>query len=192
MTNIAIVYHSGYGHTNKVAEMIKLGAESISGASATLYSSESAINDLDTLDTADAIIFGAPTYMGSISAQMKQFIDASSMKWIKRAWDGKIAAGFTNSGSLSGDKLSTLIQLSLFAAQHGMAWVDSGLIAPSKDSGHGGKPEDINRIGSYLGLMTQSDNAPPENTPSPGDIESAKLFGAHVAKRTLQWTKGRD
>lgn len=190
MITIAIVYHSGYGHTKKVAEHIKQGAESVTRTTATLYDSDSAINDLDALDNADAIIFGAPTYMGSASAQMKQFMDASSMKWIKRAWEGKVAAGFTNSGSLSGDKLSTLIQFAILAAQHGMMWTDAGLPPASKDSGHGAKPEEVNRIGSYLGLMTQSDNAAPEDTPSPGDIESAKLFGAHVAKRAARWKKG--
>ena len=42
-------------------------------------------------------------------------------------WKDKIAAGFTNSGSRSGDKLATLIQLALFAARHGMHWINLGL-----------------------------------------------------------------
>ena len=42
-------------------------------------------------------------------------------------WKDKIAAGFANSGSRSGDKLATLIQLALFAARHRMHWINLGL-----------------------------------------------------------------
>lgn len=40
------------------------------------------------------------------------------------AKENKITASFTNSHSLSGDKLNYLMQLVVFAAQHGMIWVD--------------------------------------------------------------------
>lgn len=188
--SIAVVYSSGYGHTAKVAEYIKEGA-SIDEVLVTMYKAEDITENLGVLDNAHAIIFGAPTYMGSANAGMKQFMDASSAKWFEGAWQDKIAAGFTNSGSLSGDKLSTLIQFAIFAAQHGMVWVNAGLPTVTKESGHGGKPEDVNRIGSYLGLMTQSDNAAPEKTPSPGDLKSAELFGRHVAEAAKRWVKGK-
>jgi len=189
MTNLAILYQSTYGHTEKVANYVKEGA-SVEGVKVTLYKVEDVIKNLDLLDSADAIIFGTPTYMGSASAVMKQFMEASSKKWFNLEWAGKIAAGFTNSGQLSGDKLFTLMELSIFAAQHNMVWVNAGLPNSSKEEGHGGKPADINRVGCYLGLMTQSDGADVEKTPSPGDLESAKMFGAHVANAAKRWVKG--
>ena len=75
---------------------------------------------------ADAIVFGAPTYVAGVSAAFKAFQEASSRLVMTQGFGGKIRwAGFTNSGSRSGDKLATLIQLALFAAQHGMHWVVS-------------------------------------------------------------------
>jgi len=39
---------------------------------------------------------------------------------LEQRWKDKVAAGFTNSASQSGDKLSTLFQLNVFAMQMGM------------------------------------------------------------------------
>jgi NAD(P)H dehydrogenase (quinone) len=65
-----------------------------------------------TLNDADAIIMGSPTYMGSVSWQFKKFADASSKPWFSQAWKDKIFAGFTNSATMNGDKLSTCITCS--------------------------------------------------------------------------------
>ncbi len=96
--------------------------------------------DWDLLDASQGIIFGSPTYMGSVSADFKRFMDSSSKRWRDRIWQGKLAAGFANSGGLSGDKLSVLQQIHLFAMQHGMLW--SGL--PLMSTGH--NQDDLNRL----------------------------------------------
>ncbi len=44
--------------------------------------------------------------MGSVSWQFKKFADASSKAWFTMAWKDKLAAGFTNSATLNGDKFS--------------------------------------------------------------------------------------
>lgn len=180
MATVAIIYHSGYGHTARVADHVRLGVLRVEGVTAVLMPAEQP--DWSALDAADAIILGAPTYMGSVSAAFKTFMDQTSRQWLNQAWKDKLAAGFTNSGGLSGDKLSVLFQLQIFAAQHGMLWVP----LPLMPTGTG--PDDINRMGSHLGLMTQSDNAPAELTPPAGDIRTAELFGAHVAERALRWS----
>jgi multimeric flavodoxin WrbA len=62
------------------------------------------------LDETDGIIFGCATYMGSGSAIFKAFLEAAFQPhWLEQRWKDKIAAGFTNSASQNGDKLSTLI-----------------------------------------------------------------------------------
>lgn len=180
MAVVAIVYHSGYGHTARVAGHVRLGAAGVDGVSALLMEADSP--DWAALDAADAIIFGAPTYMGSVSAPFKHFMDQTSRQWLQQSWKDKLAAGFANSGGLSGDKLAVLFQLQVFAGQHGMLWVPF----PLMPTGTG--PEDLNRMGSHLGLMTQSDNAPAEVTPPAGDIRTAELFGRHVAERTVRWS----
>ncbi len=193
MTNIAVVYHSGYGHTAVVAEHVAKGAARAAGTTARLYKAA----DLATPDSgpwselaaADAIVFGAPTYLGSASAGMKQFIDASSKVWAGQGWKDKFAAGFTNSASWSGDKLSTLSQLAIFAAQHGMIWVGTGMM-PGYNT-KAGSPDSVNRLGSTLGLMTQANvDEGPEVAPPPQDRMTAELFGARIAEAAARWAKG--
>lgn len=176
--SLAIVYHSPYGHTAKVAHHIAQGAQQ-TGVQVHLMNIEQI--DWDVLDQANAIVFGCPTYMGSVTADYKQFMDSSSKRWKNRTWQGKLAAGFTNSGGLSGDKLSVLQQINLFAMQHGMLW--SGL--PLMPTGHA--EHDLNRLSSSLGLMTQSDNAPIEITPPQGDLNTAIWFGEYVALQVLRF-----
>jgi len=170
--SIAIVYHSPYGHTAKVADYI---AQGVIKAGAMVHVMNIEHIDWDVLDQADAIIFGCPTYMGNLTSGLKLFMEQSSKRWLARAWQGKLAAGFTNGGGLSGDKLAVLQQINLFAMQHGMLWTGLPLMPTGRNH------EDLNRMSSFLGLMTQSDNAPIELTPSEGDLETAVWFGEYVA-----------
>ncbi len=171
--SVAIVYHSPYGHTEKVAQCIAQGVTQ-SGVKAHLMSIDAI--DWDTLDQADAIIMGCPTYMGSLTSSLKQFMEQSSKRWLARSWQGKLAAAFTNGGGLSGDKLAVLQQINLFAMQHGMLWTGLPMMPTGRSA------VDLNRMSSFLGLMTQSDNAPAEITPPSGDLETARWFGEHIAQ----------
>jgi NAD(P)H dehydrogenase (quinone) len=175
---IAIVYHSGYGHTARLVQHIALGAAKNLQLKVDVLSVDNI--DWNVLDQADALILGCPTYMGSASAEFKQFMDNSSKVWLAQSWQGKLAAGFTNSGGLSGDKLAVLQQIQLFAMQHGMLWVGMPL-QPT-----GTTPDDLNRMGSYMGLMAQSDNASPDITPPIGDLKTAEWFGNYVAQTVLR------
>jgi NAD(P)H dehydrogenase (quinone) len=181
MTKISIVYHSGFGHTKIQAENVLKGAQSVEGIEATLFEVEEVTKNPEKLNDFDAIIFGSPTYMGSASATFKAFMDASSKVWFGQAWKDKIAAGFTNSHSLSGDKLNTLVQMAIFAAQHSMIWVGTGHMNESPN-GQAGQAEAINRMGSFLGAMAQSENKPPELTPPSGDLKTAQFLGKRVAE----------
>jgi len=192
MTTVAIVYHSGFGHTKVVAEAVQRGAGSVEGVEAKLF----AAGDFDPPDEnkqyhgawheladADAIIFGSPTYMGSVAAGLKTFMEHTSPLWYRQEWKDKIAAGFTNSGGLSGDKLSTLFDLAAFAAQHSMIWVTQGIFYD---------PEGINRLGAWLGLMTQADPGKgPDAAPPEEDRRTAERFGARVAEATVRWARGQ-
>ncbi len=175
MVKISVVYHSGYGHTEVIAKAVARGA----GGS--VIKAEEIDNNWNSLHESDAIIFGAPTYMGSLSAPFKLFMDKTSKTWMEQKWKNKIAAGFTNSGGLSGDKLNSLVQLAVFAAQHGMIWVGNDVMSV-KDG--------LNRISSYLGIMSQSDNVPPDQSPPKEDIETAEIFGKRVKEVTEKWVKG--
>jgi NAD(P)H dehydrogenase (quinone) len=188
MTKVAVVYHSGYGHTARQAEAVFAGAQSVAGSEATLLSVAD-MNDAfwASLAAADAIVFGAPTYMGSVSAPFKAFMDASSKPWFTQAWKDKIAGGFTNSASLNGDKLNSLVQLTVFAAQHGMIWVGTGMMPANSSKA---QRNDINRMGSFLGAMAQSDSdVGADVAPPSGDLETAKLYGKRIAEVAQKFAK---
>lgn len=197
MTTIAIVYHSGYAHTKLQAEAVLQGAASVDGANAKIYTVEEATTKLDELDQADAIIFGCPTYMGSVSAGMKTFMEAAAPKWFGGNWKDKVAGAFTNSSSFSGDKFNTLVGLMTFAMQHGMIYVGLGLMPSanspeSMNSIEGPGPEAHNRVGSLIGPMSSSFQVNPGDAPSKGDLETAELYGKRVADVASQIVAGRQ
>jgi NAD(P)H dehydrogenase (quinone) len=170
MSKIAVVFHSGYGHTARVAQFVAEGA----GAELIQIDAEGNLTEAQwaALDQADGIIFGSPTYMGMASWQFKKFADATSRRWLNSAWKNKVAAGFTCSAGLSGDKLSTLQYFITLSMQLGMIWVGQPLLT------HG----ELNRIGSNSGAMAQvGPTSPPADIPD-GDLETAKQLGARVAE----------
>jgi multimeric flavodoxin WrbA len=178
---IVIIYHSGYGHTKIVAEHIQKGAlrllEKVS-----LLSTLEAQDNFELLHQADTLVFGSPTYMGSISADFKKFMEATGKFWYSQKWKDKFAAGFTNSSTLNGDKLNSLLQLSLFASQHSMLWISTGILPKfEKDK----QLDEPNGLASYLGLMTLSDNSTTEVN-QPKGLETAELFGERIAQITKQ------
>jgi len=181
MSQIAIVFHSGFGHTKVVAERVKAGAESVPGTQASLIPVEEIDAHWTDLEGADAIVFGSPTYMGNVSGPFKTFMDASSKPWLEQKWKDKLAAGFTISGSPSGDKLNTLQSLMIFAMQHGMVWVGNAEL-PYNEEG-------INRLGSFTGLMAQAGQVSPEVEPNVADRKSAERLGQRIANATARWAK---
>src|SRR6266404_1948639 len=196
MPIVAIVYHSGFGHTKLQAEAVHRGAGRVAGVEARLYTSEEGIAKLEELDQADAIIFGCPTYMGNISADMKKFIEVAAKKWFTLAWKDKIAGAFTNSSSFSGDKLNTLLGLVINAMQHGMIYVGLGMMPSANrpdefNTVAGPSPEAHNRLGSFVGPMSASFQVKPPDAPPKGDLETAEAYGRRVAEITLQFLKGR-
>ncbi len=176
---MVIIYHSGYGHTKIVAEHIQKGASTVL-EQVSLLSTLEAVENIELLHEADTLVFGCPTYMGSVSAGFKQFMEATGKFWYTQKWKDKLAAGFTNSSTLNGDKLNTLQQLSLFAAQHSMIWISTGILPKFENDQQLVAP---NGLASYLGLMTLSDNSIKEINPPKG-LETAELFGQRIAQIT--------
>jgi len=189
MAKVAVVYHSGYGHTAVLADKLVEGARD-GGAETVLVKIDSAADDFApafaAIADADAIVFGAPTYMGDVSAAFKAFAEASSGVFATQGWKDKLAGGFTVSASFAGDKGHAIDSLSTLAAQHGMVWVSLGLNPPSAPAAERG-PDTLNRVGAFSGLMAQADNDSPEVTPPAGDRETARLYGERIAKAAIRW-----
>jgi multimeric flavodoxin WrbA len=196
MANISVVYQSGRGHTKVLAEAILRGVRATEGCDGQIFEIrgrdvyEGRFENKDLmaqLDNSDGVVFGCATYMGSGSAIFKAFLEAAFQPhWLEQRWKDKVAAGFTNSASQNGDKFSTLMQLSVFAMQMGMIWVGVGDLPGNNWSG--GSHTDINRLGTWMGAMGQS-NAD-EAKPSLGDIDTAERLGNRVALITRRFKDG--
>lgn len=196
MSKLFVVYHSTDGHTKLQAEAVHKGASAVDGIDAQIMTAAEAIERMDELDDADAIIFGTATYMGNMAAEMKRFLEASVEKYLEVSWKNKIAGAFTNSAAFSGDKLNTLQGLFIFAMQHRMIWVGIGMSTSANDANgmekvEGPGPDTHNRVGSFIGPMAASFHVDPPDAPPKGDIETAKLYGKRVAEITLQFVRGQ-
>src|ERR1700730_5865458 len=188
---IVVVYHSGYGHTQRIAEAVARGAAAVSRASVELVTAEEAPGRWGTLDGADAIIMGAPTYMGSLSAPFKAFMDATShLQYAQKRWAGKVAAGFTNGAARGADQQNSLVQLMTFAAQHQMHWVNLGL---NYGNNRSYTNEDILNRDSYtLGMAGQADmDQGGDAAPPSSDIRSAEFRELLVAEVAQELSAGR-
>jgi multimeric flavodoxin WrbA len=175
MSAIVIVYHSGYGHTAKVAEAIA----ATSGAQLLAIDAEGNLpaGGWEALAAAKMVVFGSPTYMGSVSWQFKKFADASSKPWFGQAWKDKLAAGFTNSATLNGDKHSTLHYMITLAMQQSMLWVGTGMMPANSKAA---TRNDINNVGSSAGLMTATPSDASVDEMVPGDLATAAKFGERL------------
>jgi multimeric flavodoxin WrbA len=190
---VAVAYHTGYGKTGSMAHAVARGAASIDGVTVDLLD----VSRLDeagwtALDDADAIIFGSPTYFGSLSSEMKRFFESTVDRWVDGPrWKNKLAAGFTNSKTMSGDKLNTLVDLAAFAAQHGMIWVGLDLYPGWHTKGS--TSDELNRLGSWLGAMSQanSDEAP-GIVPPAGDLATGEHLGRRIAELAVVFSRGRQ
>lgn len=173
---ISIVFHSGYGHTREVAQAVAAG----SGGALLAIDDQGELSPEGwaQLEASRVIVFGSPTYMANVSWQFKKFVDASSAVWGRQGWKDKLAAGFTNSAGIGGDKLSTLYTLFALSQQHGMIWLSTGLM-PSNTKAS--SRNDVNYLASFAGLMTATpaDASPQEMVP--GDLATARLFGERIA-----------
>jgi NAD(P)H dehydrogenase (quinone) len=174
---VIVAYHSTYGHTTRMAEATRDGVASVAGAVVDMISVDTITeNQWAQLDAADAIIFGSPTYMGSASPAFHTFAHDSSKRWFAQAWKDKIAAGFTTSGSMSGDKLNTLQYFTVLAAQHGMHWINLDLLPGSSDS-------DLNRLGGWLGAMGRCPGEDGPEAMNKADLLTAAHLGQRVAEQ---------
>ena len=105
--NLSIAYHSRFGHTAMLGDAVAEGARQ-AGARVSVIAVDTMTDaDWETLDTADGIVFGSPTFMGNVSAGFQAFAEHTGRRCIDGTWRHKVAAGFTNSGAKSGDKLQT-------------------------------------------------------------------------------------
>jgi multimeric flavodoxin WrbA len=184
MAKVVVVFHSGYGHTVKQAQAVAQGAQ----AELIAIDAEGNISEQnwESLNAADAIVFGSPTYMGTVSWQFKKFADATSKAWFTQQWKDKVFGGFTNSATMNGDKQTTIQYFMTLAMQHSGVWVGTGLMPSNKKSAN---RDDVNYVGAFSGAMMQTPSDAGVDEVNPGDLETARLYGERILKMAGQLNK---
>ena len=173
---ISIVFHSGYGHTENLARAV---AEGSGGALLSIDAQgDLAPEAWERLSASRAIVFGSPTYMGNVSWQFKKFADASAAVWAKQGWKDKLAAGFTNSAGINGDKLAALHAMFTLSQQQGMLWVGTGMLPANAKSS---TRNDLNYLASFAGLMAATPADASVAEMNDGDLATARAFGQRIA-----------
>lgn len=181
MPQTVVVYHSGYGHTQRLAQAVAEGAD------AQLIAIDADGNlpegGWEALQAAQAVIFGAPTYMGGPSWQFKKFADASSKPWFSQSWKDKLFAGFTCSASVNGDKQVTLDYFFHLAMQHGGLWVGLGHLPSNAKAA---TRNDVNWIGTFSGAAAQAPADASAGEMFAGDLENGRILGQRVARLAVR------
>ena len=177
---VAVIYHTATGTTGQLAHAISDGINSVHNVESVEFKILGSdilegrfINQqaLEIVTGADGVVFGSPTLMGGVSSQFKAFADASSDLWADMKWAGKAAAGFTIGSNFSGDQLSSIQYLQIFASQHGMLWT-------SIDIAGGCDSKSRNRLGAQSGLIAHTTDSRVNSI----DLETAHHLGARVAR----------
>jgi len=180
MKKLAVIYHSAHGNTQRIAQLVAEGARTAPGVRTDVLRAEDLISAPERLLEFDGFVFGSPTYLGGVSGPFKSFMDATGRLWKSHALKGKLASGFTVSALPSGDKQSTLLSMFVFSMQHGMFWIGNAIL-PEQHAGVA-YDEAANRLGSWSGLMVQAGHSGPQaGAFAPGDLRTARMFGANIA-----------
>jgi NAD(P)H dehydrogenase (quinone) len=190
-----IVHYTLFGHTHFLAEAIEKGAAEVDGAVVemrrvpeTLSWEEIERKDagrfqesfqkipicsIEDLKSADVIFFGAPTYLGSMCAQMQQFLDSLGTLWKEGTLVGKVGSAFTASASQHGGQEMALIGIHVAMLHLGMLVVGLPYTFQGQmriDEITGGSPYGSTTITGQNG----------ERKPSQNELEAAYFQGKHA------------
>lgn len=193
MTKVLVLYYTGYGHTEIMAQAVADGVKSVSGVTCDMKrvpelvpedvakssgmktDHESPLATPEELADYDAIIFGTPTRFGNMAAQMRNFLDQTGGLWFQRKLVGKVGSVFTSTASQHGGQETTITSFHTTLLHHGMVIVGlpySWEGASTLTEISGGTPYGASTIAGADGARMPSEN----------ELDGARYQGAHVAK----------
>ena len=192
MAKVLVLYHSVYGHIEKMAEAVAEGAraggatvdikrvpetvpDEVAKASYFKMDQAAPVATVDDLVNYDAIIFGAGTRFGTVASQMRAFIDQTGGLWAKGALVGKVGSVFTSSATQHGGQESTILGFLPTLMHHGMVTV--GL--PYAFQGQMGLDEITGGSPYGASTITGGDGS---RQPSENELAGARFQGKYVAE----------
>ena len=192
MAKVLVLYYSTYGHIESLAYAVAEGAraagatvdvkrvpetvpEEIAKANHFKLDQTAPVATVDDLKNYDAIIFGSGTRFGTVTSQLRSFIDQTGSLWFTGALVGKVGSVFTSSATQHGGQESTILGFIPTLLHHGMVVV--GL--PYAFQGQMGVDEI--KGGSPYGATTITDGNG-SRQPSQVELDGARFQGRHVAE----------
>ena len=140
MSDILVLFDSGYGMTEALAREVCLGVDSVPGmasrlrtvpaVSSTIENPDAAVPESGPpyvepadLDECTGLVLGSPTHFGNMTASLKYFFDNTITEWLSGTLAGKPAGVFTSTSSLHGGQETTLLTMAMPLLHHGMVLV---------------------------------------------------------------------
>jgi len=113
---LAIIFFTKTGNTEAMAHLIAEGAEDEGGVEVHV----ARVEDFSSgrVMEFDGFVLGSPTYYGSMSGEMKKFLD-ETVKF-HRQLDGKVGAAFTSAANIGGGNETTITGILNALLIHGM------------------------------------------------------------------------
>ncbi len=109
---VLVAYHSVSGHTEKMAEAVVQGANSVPGTEVRLKRVGQVT--AEDLFSSDALIVGSPVYWTNMAGEVKTFFDNWQFKFgvfPEFKMRNKVGAAFTTGGQVSGGKEVTMLTI---------------------------------------------------------------------------------
>jgi NAD(P)H dehydrogenase (quinone) len=192
MARVLVLYYSAYGHIETMANAVAEGArgagaevhvkrvpelvpEEVARKSGYKLDQPAPIATVDELPSYDAIIFGSGTRYGSVTSQLRNFIDQTGGLWAKGALNGKVGSVFVSSATQHGGQESTALSFIPTLMHLGMVVV--GL--PYAFQGQMGVDEVKGGTPYGASTITAADGS---RQPSAIELDGARFQGAHVAR----------
>ncbi len=115
MPKVLICYYTRTGNTEKMAEKI---AEVLEGEGLNVDSKKAEDTNIEELLDYECLIFGSPTYYGSMAWPLKKLLD-ESVKF-HRKLQGKVGGAFSSSANVGGGNETTILDILKALLIHGM------------------------------------------------------------------------
>ena len=197
MTKVLVLYHSSYGHTEKMTEAVATGAREVADTEVTVKrvpelvpedvaknagmktDQTAPVADPKELPDYDAVIFGTPTRFGNMSAQVRNFLDRTGGIWAEGKLIGKVGSVFVSTATQHGGQETTITSFHTTLLHHGMVIVGLPYSAAGQmraDEITGGSPYGASTIAGGDGSRQPSDN----------ELDLARFQGRHVAEITAK------
>jgi NAD(P)H dehydrogenase (quinone) len=204
--SIAVIYYSATGNVHQLARAVAEGAAD-AGAEvrlrrvaelapdyaidtnpawrAHLEETKTTIEEakVDDLDWADGFAFGTPTRYGTVSAQLKQFLDQTGPLWMADKLSDKAATSFTSAINRHGGQESTLLSFNNVFYHWGAVIVPPGYTDPLLYAA-GGNPYGTSFIAGRQG------EKPGQETLAAARYQGRRL--AEVAGHLQEFRRGRQ